>query len=218
MRMLLHLLLWTLLCWELIHINDGPTLPSVSVGICVKTLKHRFWSPNRISTDNKNWTMFACLLLLSGDIQSNPGPANVSHIYPCGLCEMPVAWEHLDGIACDGCSIWHHRSCIELCSADYDLLARHSHIQWMCCKCESITLTVLRSDPLNYIHQTFTTHCLTLMNLLTQYHQVHHFDRCIPAVLRIKIAPAQGNHVYHHRIVIQMYLLSMMFLLNGTFE
>ena len=165
MRMLLHLLLWTLICWELIHINDGPTLPSVSVGICVKTLKHRFWSPNRIATDNKNWTMFACLLLLSGDIQSNPGPANVSHIYPCGLCEMPVTWEHLDGIACDGCSIWHHRSCIELCSADYDLLARHSHIQWLCCKYESINIDcfTFRSlelytsnvyNPLSYIDES----------------------------------------------------------------
>ena len=137
----------------------------MSVGICVKTLKHRFWSPNRISTDNKNWSMFACLLLLSGDIQSNPGPANVSHIYPCGLCEMPVTWEHLDGIACDGCSIWHHRSCIELCSADYDLLARHSHIQWLCCKCESINIDcfTFRSlelytsnvyNPLSYIDES----------------------------------------------------------------
>ena len=109
--------------------------------------------------------MFACLLLLSGDIQSNPGPANDSRIYPCGLCEMPVTWEHLDGIACDGCSIWHHRSCIELCSADYDLLARHSHIQWLCCKCDSANIDcfTFRSlelftsnvyNPLSYIDES----------------------------------------------------------------
>ena len=80
-------------------------------------------------------------------------------------CEMPVTWEHLDGIACDGCSIWHHRSCIELCSVDYDLLARHSHIQWLCCKCESINIDcfTFRSlelytsnvyNPLSYIDES----------------------------------------------------------------
>ena len=52
-----------------------------------------------------------------------------------------MTWEHVDGLCCDGCDVWHHRSCIELCSADYDLQARHSHIQWLCCKRESINVS-----------------------------------------------------------------------------
>ena len=42
-------------------------------------------------------------------------------------------------VCCDGCDVWHHKSCIELCSADFDLLQR-SHVQWMCCKCDSINV------------------------------------------------------------------------------
>ena len=77
------------------------------------------------------------LLLLSGDIHINPGPrAKNSSVFPCGLCEYPVTWS-CKGVACDDCSIWFHQSCIELCSADFELL-NHSNIQWKCYKCNSI--------------------------------------------------------------------------------
>ena len=52
-----------------------------------------------------------------------------------------MTWEHVDGLCCDGCDVWHLRSCIEVCSADYHLLARHSHIQRLCGKCDSINVS-----------------------------------------------------------------------------
>ena len=77
------------------------------------------------------------ILLLCGDIEINPGPRNKTR-NPCGLCDRPVTWS-CEGICCDDCSTWHHRSCIELCSHDYELLQR-SHVQWMCCKCDSMNV------------------------------------------------------------------------------
>ena len=55
-----------------------------------------------------NSTIFAVALLLSGDIQVNPGPP--TSVYPCGVCEDPVTW-NCRGVACDHCSIWYHGSC-----------------------------------------------------------------------------------------------------------
>ncbi|CAG2256710.1 unnamed protein product [Mytilus edulis] len=92
---------------------------------------------------DKNNSQFKCLLnlvlLLAGDIQQNPGPQNRNiTVNPCGLCDRPVTWS-CEGVCCDDCNIWHHRSCIELCSHDYELLHR-SNVQWMCCKCESMNV------------------------------------------------------------------------------
>jgi len=78
------------------------------------------------------------IILLAGDIELNPGPTR-ANIFPCGLCDRPVTWSN-EGVCCDCCSIWHHRSCIELCTEDYELLQR-SNVQWMCCKCDSINVT-----------------------------------------------------------------------------
>ena len=89
---------------------------------------------------HKNHPMVLLILLLAGDIEQNPGPRGKHQsIYQCGLCDHPVTW-NCHGICCDDCSIWHHRICIELCSADYELLQK-SNMQWLCRKCESINVT-----------------------------------------------------------------------------
>ena len=88
---------------------------------------------------NKN-TRILILAILAGDIEINPGPkTKQSSVYPCGLCQYPVTWS-CKGVCSDGCDIWHHQSCIELCTQDYELLER-SNVQWHCCKCESINVT-----------------------------------------------------------------------------
>ncbi|CAC5402075.1 unnamed protein product [Mytilus coruscus] len=78
------------------------------------------------------------IIILSGDIEINPGP-KTANVFPCGLCERPVTRSR-EGVCCDCCSIWHHRSCIELCTTDYELLQR-SNVQWMCCKCDSLNVS-----------------------------------------------------------------------------
>ena len=73
------------------------------------------------------------IIILSGDIQLNPGP---SSIYPCGYCELPVTWNHFRAVCCDNCSLCYHSECIELSSDRINLL-QYSNISWICCKCDS---------------------------------------------------------------------------------
>ena len=70
--------------------------------------------------------MLSLLLIISGDIQSNPGSA--STIYPCGLCEARVGWSH-QAVCCDGCDLWYHKSCLEIDEDQYSSLNRASLTQ-----------------------------------------------------------------------------------------
>ena len=110
--------------------------------------KHDHAYKPRTMPASPNKTLFSIIILLSGDIQSNPGPRTTS-VYPCGLCESPVTW-NCRGVACDACSIWYHGSCIEMCSKDYALLNR-SCVQWLCHKCDSVNCDsfTFRSFSLN---------------------------------------------------------------------
>ena len=114
-------------------------LSSVLAAISTQSARHRYNLPGSLVYPCKCKALLTTLLMLCGDIQSNPGPAGNAHIYPCGLCELPVTWGQ-DGLCCDGCDVWHHRSCIELCSVDSELLAKHSHVQWLRCRCDSINI------------------------------------------------------------------------------
>ena len=62
-----------------------------------------------------NTTLVVLILIMAGDIESNPGPLAARNYFPCGLCEKPVTWS-TEGVCCDDCSMWHHKSCIDLCS------------------------------------------------------------------------------------------------------
>lgn len=120
------------------HPSPHSHLLSVLVGASSRILKRKH--PCESVRLRKNLAQLTCTLLFCRDIQSNTGRTDKAHIYSCGLCEQPVTWEHVDGLCYDGCYIWNHRSCIKLCSVDYDLLTKHSHIQWLCFKCESINV------------------------------------------------------------------------------
>ena len=73
------------------------------------------------------------LLILCGDIESNPGPTTET-IYPCGICDKKVGWVHR-GIACDNCSVWFHCSCVSMKSSLYAKLDSTSE-QWKCYRCD----------------------------------------------------------------------------------
>ena len=107
--------------------------------------------PLRNKTDT---SVILITILLACDIELNPGPRQRS-IFPCGMCERPVTWEN-DGVCCDCCDIWHHKSRIELCTADYELLQR-STVLWLCCKCDSINVS------------SFTYHTYELGNDISYY-------------------------------------------------
>ena len=108
------------------------TLESYKVGLY--TLRNHFWKPLlSVSKPSKSNSLWIIILLLSVDVEVNPGPETK---WPCGICQYPVTWSQ-EGVACDGCELWHHKSCISLCSDDFQLLER-SNVAWKCCKCDSI--------------------------------------------------------------------------------
>lgn len=63
-----------------------------------RALYHRA-DPTFGTTSNN---LFMLLLVLSGDVESNPGPVK----YPCGICSKPVRINQ-KGVACDTCSLWY---------------------------------------------------------------------------------------------------------------
>ena len=72
------------------------------------------------------------IILLAGDVQSNPGPAP-QMVYPCGFCERPVNWSTA-GVCCDECDVWHHKSCLSLNSSEFIKLTNTS-LSWNCFRC-----------------------------------------------------------------------------------
>ena len=89
------------------------------------------------------------LLLLCGDIDTNPGP---NWKYPCGSCKKPVK-SNQHGIQCDSCDSWIHTRCLGMNNDEYQLLA-NSSCSWTCPDCDlpslfSPTLLDLSSDTLN---------------------------------------------------------------------
>ena len=88
--------------------------------------------PSRIRADHHLRCLICILLILSGDVESNPGP-NTGTVYLCGLCDRKVGWEDR-GVACDCCDIWYHCSCLSIDSAEYAGLD-HSSATWECFRC-----------------------------------------------------------------------------------
>lgn len=88
----------------------------------------------QIKADKQTLFITSIMLIMCGDIESNPGP-NVNNIYPCGICDLKVSW--LDkGVACDNCGIWFHCSCISMKSSQYSQLNSTSE-HWYCFRCNT---------------------------------------------------------------------------------
>ena len=47
------------------------------------------------------------ILLLSGDVQLNPGPPTRTPKYPCGVCSKNVNCDH-KAMECEDCLTWYH--------------------------------------------------------------------------------------------------------------
>ena len=72
----------------------------------------------------------AFLVLLAGDVSSNPGPVN----YPCGICSKGCR-SNQKAVQCDGCDKWHHTKCMNMGSDEYQSLAINESSSWMCFSC-----------------------------------------------------------------------------------
>ena len=105
--------------------------PNITLSILPKfNVKSR--GPIPLKIKNNTSKLFILAILLSNDVQQNPGPT----IYPCGFCEKPVNWDHLRAICCDNCDIWYHSHCLECTNTDISHL-QNSNVSWICCKCNT---------------------------------------------------------------------------------
>ena len=78
-------------------------------------------------------TSFAVLIKLCGDVQPNPGPADV---YPCSVCGEPVL-DNDKAVFCDSCNLWTHVACDPSLSDElYDCMVQNpSSDLWYCSVC-----------------------------------------------------------------------------------
>ena len=84
----------------------------------------------RDSRKNSSGLFLLSLLLLNGNIETNPGP---QYKYPCGVCSKAVKCNQ-KRIQCDTCEVWYHTRCCAMNDQMYDSLANYSCI-WVCTSC-----------------------------------------------------------------------------------
>ena len=101
-----------------------------------KTLTHSL-TPHPKTHHARKQTLLLFLLLAAGDVEPNPGPP-LKSTFPCGYCQTAVTWSD-QGVCCDDCSMWHHKSCLEMGTAEFDLLDS-SDVKWQCCKCDNVNI------------------------------------------------------------------------------
>lgn len=95
------------------------------------------------------------LLIMSLDIESNPGPTLVpefigdtSTVYPCGTCEQPVTASS-KGAQCEFCFILYHADCQGMSDSLCDRLGDDSRIgAWKCIACNNMNITLPSSASL----------------------------------------------------------------------
>ena len=87
------------------------------------------WTKSKPNLPHRNLLVMA--LLLSGDVQRNPGPVK----FPCLECRKPVAKTHY-ALQCDQCDQWVHYKCEGLTRKQYLELENERLTTWFCNKCK----------------------------------------------------------------------------------
>ena len=96
-----------------------------------------------VSTHQLGLIWFLLLLLLSGDIEKNPGPVvGTIHGTPstatsdqCPTCAMSVNDDDM-GVACDLCHSWFHSKCQGISNQEYKKLSKTTK-SWTCTNCSA---------------------------------------------------------------------------------
>ena len=115
-------------------------------------------------------TFLLLVLLLSGDIESNPGPTHAQHVldhsqetvFPCGSCHLPVTWQ-CRGVECDSCSCWYHADCQNISESMYDRFGSDAGgiFTWICLACNNINVTTNSNKSLDSFETSNPFHPLT---------------------------------------------------------
>ena len=94
---------------------------------------------------NADTTANFLALLLSGDVQLNPGPTKRNQsIFPCGYCNLPVDYGE-KGLCCNNCDIWMHKSCIGMKIRAYSFLDKNHEASWACYRCKTVNSSLYHS-------------------------------------------------------------------------
>lgn len=78
---------------------------------------------------SRNKLYFFLVLLLSGDLELNPGPKD-----PCGTCGKGVR-KNQHGLACDQCDLWYHRKCLQMDIPSYQKFHDDESLEYLCPTC-----------------------------------------------------------------------------------
>ena len=87
------------------------------------------------------------ILILSGDIEQNPGPGIK---FPCGVCKKSVR-SNQRGVACDRCDLWFHTKCMGMNTLVYNGLR---NVSWECLQCGMPNFSSSFLDEMNHKHDT----------------------------------------------------------------
>jgi hypothetical protein len=104
-------------------------------------------------------SFFQFLLLLSGDINLNPGPTN----YPCTACKKAVRTK---GVFCTQCGLWTHQKCEQMSDTEYKRLLKipKADFCYTCSSCinsvedisDSLVNETISENPLNSVEDIIT--------------------------------------------------------------
>ena len=74
------------------------------------------------------------ILLLSGDVQLNPGPPTRTPKYPCGVCSKTVNSSH-KSMEYEDCLMWYHIKCVNMGDNMYQVHMHHNSYTCVCLRC-----------------------------------------------------------------------------------
>ena len=139
------------------------------------------FSKGRASSYNhSSKSLLYLLLLMSGSVDPNPGPAVP---YPCGVCNRNVE-ENVNAICCDSCDVWYHQECC-LSEHMFDLL-KDTSLSWICCNCglPNFSSDIFRSQDVIISSQN-------PFNPLLEDSVGETLDSCVADSLSFNITPPQ---------------------------
>ena len=113
------------------NLRFSPTLANISVHDLVRSNWKSGWKRLYLRSASCSSFFASCLLLLSGDIEMNPGPVK----YPCTVCTKVVRSDQR-AISCDECDRWTHASCCGIGKDQYSHLSSMGDFQWICPSCQ----------------------------------------------------------------------------------
>ena len=103
------------------------------------------------STNGMSTYQVSRRIILSGDIQTNPGPGGKrAPKYPCKQCEKNVG-NNQDALLCAECNVWSHEKCLGMSKTGFKYYLDNPELDWTCSLCSLPFRTV------DNIHGAFTS-------------------------------------------------------------